>query len=249
MELEDFILNTLKSIGNINFSFLSVFLGIVFIIFSLVIIGWVWVDASERTSKTKLILLYTCLAIFLNIPGLIIYLIIRPSETIEDIYWTDLERRYLKFETAELGDCPKCGEQLFPGLVFCPKCGFRIKRKCPKCGVLINKNHKYCEYCGFQLKDRAQPSQKYPDVKKMEEQITATKKIASTTVESKRTRYKTGDSFVTALGSAIITSFLQVKKIFTKKDTTEEDDEVKHEEIKREKRVKVEKSKKKNKKK
>ncbi len=33
----------------------------------------------------------------------------------------DLERRYLKYETSELGDCPRCGSQLYPGMSFVHK--------------------------------------------------------------------------------------------------------------------------------
>jgi hypothetical protein len=211
MGLEDFVLNTLESIGSIDFNIVSSALGIILIIFWLIIVGWVWIDVTERTSRTFTRIIYTLLVVFLNLPGLIIYLIVRPSETIEEIYWADLERRYLKFETAELGDCPKCGNQLLPGYVFCSSCGTRIKRKCPGCKVLVNKDHKYCEFCGFQLRDRARLEEKYPDVKRMEEQIAATKEYATQTVESKRTRYKRAQSFVVQLGNTIISLFNTVK--------------------------------------
>ncbi len=53
----------------------------------------------------------------------------------------------------------------------------------------------------------------------MEQQITATKEHAVETVESKRTRYKTGHSFVVKLGNAILTPLLSLKKeIQLKKD-------------------------------
>ncbi len=211
MGLEKFILNFFEFVGGINFNIFSFIIGLLFILFSLVIIGWVWIDSSERTSRKGLRLVYMLLVIFLNIPGLIIYLIIRPSETIEEIYWGDLERRYLKFETSELGDCPKCGHQLYPGYVFCTNCGFEIKKRCPKCNVLINKDHKFCEFCGLQIRDRATQEEKYPDAQVMQQQITATKEQASEVVESKRTRYKTGESFIVKLGNVIIGGFLHLK--------------------------------------
>lgn len=212
MELEKFILTFFDFVGGINFNIFSFVLILLFIIFWLVIVGWVWIDSSERTSRKGLRVAYLLLAIILNIPGLIIYLIIRPGETIEEIYWADLERRYLKFETSELGDCPKCGHQLYPGYVFCTNCGFELKKRCPKCNILINKDHKFCEFCGEQIRDRAIEQEKYPDVAVMEQQIIATKEHATATVESKRTRYKTGDSFVVKLGDAILTIVLGIKK-------------------------------------
>lgn len=218
MGLEKFILTFFDFVGGINFNIFSFVLILLFIIFWLVIVGWVWIDSSERTSRKGLRFVYMLLAIVLNIPGLIIYLIIRPSETIEEIYWADLERRYLKFETSELGDCPKCGHQLYPGYVFCTNCGFELKKRCPKCNVLINKDHKFCEYCGEQIRDRAMEQEKYPDVAVMEQQIIATKEHATETVESKRTRYKTGDSFVVKLGDALVGAFLGIRGKVEKKE-------------------------------
>lgn len=217
MNLEKFILSFFDFVGNIDFNLFSIILGFVLVLFWLVIIGWVWIDSGERTSKTSLRVIYVILTSVLNIPGLIIYLIVRPSETIEEIYWADLERRYLKYETSDLGDCNKCGHQLFPGFVFCSNCGLEIKKRCSKCGVLINKDHKYCEHCGIQLRERSLGESKYPDVEVMEKQIIATKEQATQTVESKRTRYKTGKSLVVKLGDSILSMFASIKsKIPTK---------------------------------
>ena len=227
MGLEKFILSIFEFIGGVNFNLFSFVLGVIILLFWLVIIGWVWIDSGERTSKTSIRVVYLLLVIFLNIPGLIIYLIVRPSETIEQIYWADLERRYLKYETAELGDCPKCGHQLLPGYVHCSNCGNEIKRKCPKCGVLINKDHKFCENCGTQLRERAIAEEQYPNVTVMEQQILATKEHATQTVESKRTRYKTGKSFVVKLGDVITSGLRKIKEDIPSKIVIEENTEEK----------------------
>ena len=212
----------LEFIGNVDFNLFSIVLGMVLILFWLVMIGWVWIDSGERTSKNSVRFVYLLLVIFLNIPGLVIYLIVRPSETIEQIYWADLERRYLKYETAELGDCSKCGSQLLPGYVHCSNCGNEIKRRCPKCGVLINKDHKFCENCGTQLRERAIAEEQYPNVVVMEQQILATKEHATQTVESKRTRYKTGKSFVVKLGDVIISGLKKIKESIPSRIVIEE---------------------------
>ena len=204
MDLENIILDFFDFVGNIDFNMFGTLFIVALVVFWLVIIGWVWVDSSERTSKKGLKIGYILLVIFFNVFGLIIYLIIRPSETIEEIYWEDLERRYLKYETSELGDCPRCGSQLYPGYVFCTNCGYRLKVKCPQCGVLIDKDHVFCEYCGFKVKEKKEIQEEHPTVQAMEKQITATKREAEKTVESKMTRYKTGNSFVVKLGNSIV---------------------------------------------
>ena len=245
MNLEDIILDFFDFVGNIDFNMFGTLFIVALVVFWLVIIGWVWVDSSERTSKKGLKVGYILLVIFFNIFGLIIYLIIRPSETIEEIYWEDLERRYLKYETSELGDCPRCGSQLYPGYVFCTNCGYRLKVKCPQCGVLIDKDHVFCEYCGFKIKERATVQEEHPTVKVMEEQITATKREAEKTVESRMTKYKTGNSFVVKLGNSIVSS---VSKLGGKKKEKDEE-QVVQESKNQQKNVQSSKQKKKKKKK
>ena len=249
MELEKFILTFFDFVGGINFNIFSFILVLLFVIFWLVIIGWVWIDSSERTSDKNRRFIYVFLVIILNIPGLIIYLIVRPSETIEEIYWADLERRYIKFETAELGDCPKCGHQLYPGYVFCTNCGYEIKKRCPKCNVLVDKDHKFCEFCGYQMRDRAVEQEKYPDTAIMEQQIIATKEHATETVEAKRTRYKTGKSFVVKLGDAIIGGVNVLKGSVKEKEVKKNEEIVVEKKESTVKDKKQEKKKKKNKKK
>ena len=209
MNLENLVLGFFDFVGGIDFNIFGAILFVLLIVFWLVLIGWVWIDSSERTSNIGIRVVYLILVIFLNIPGLIIYLIIRPSETIEQIYWADLERRYLKYETSELGDCSNCGNQLLPGYVYCSNCGNEIKRKCPSCGVIIVNSTKFCAYCGIQVATRS-TQEEYPSIEVMEQQILATKEEATETVESKRLKYKQSDGFIVKLGGVIISSWRRV---------------------------------------
>jgi hypothetical protein len=202
--MEDFILNLLESIGNIDFSFVWQIFLYSLLVFWIVVLYWVWLDSGERTSKTFVRLLYVVLVALLNIIGWIIYLIIRPSQTIEEIYWSDLERRYLKYETAELGDCVKCGRQLYPGYTFCPHCRQKIKIKCPSCKVNIDRKSKFCPHCGSNVKKRMTPEQESPTKEVMQEQIQATKEEATRVVEERGTRYSTRKSFTVKIGESIL---------------------------------------------
>ena len=127
--MEQFILDLLSSVGKINFKSVWDIFIYAFVAFWIVVLYWIWLDSGDRTSNTTARVCYVLLGLFLNVVGLVIYLIIRPNQTIEEIYWSDLERRYLKYETSELGDCPKCGTQLFPGFRYCPECKYKLKVK------------------------------------------------------------------------------------------------------------------------
>lgn len=203
--MESFLLNFINYVGQINFQLVWKILGLVFIIFWIVVLDWVWLDAGERTSNKTSRVIYLLLVIFFNVFGWIIYLIIRPSQTIEQIYWADLERRYLKFETSELGDCSKCGTQLYPGYTFCPKCGLELKVKCTACNVYIEKSNEYCPYCGEKVGKDAVVEESAPSREIMEQQIQASKDEATKVVEAEQTRYSTKKRVLTVkIGSAIV---------------------------------------------
>ncbi len=222
MNFEGIILNTIDGIATADYNLLGTILLIIAIIFWLVVISWIWVDSGERTTSTWMRIFYTFMGI-LPIFGWVIYLIVRPTETIDEIYWGDLERRYLKYETSELGDCPKCGNELFPGYIFCPDCKYEIKRKCPQCGVYMDVNHKYCTNCGYQLKTRIQ-KEEVLDTEVMQQKIEETKEEAHESVKAKKSKYKVELNFVSHLGESIIKGYKllgeKVKTVFVKKGET-----------------------------
>ncbi len=203
--METFLLNLLDSVGKINFQLVWKILLVVFVIFWIVVLDWVWLDAGERTGNKSARVCYLLLVLLFNVFGWIIYLIIRPSQTIEQIYWADLERRYLKYETAELGDCPTCGTQLYPGYIYCPKCGLELKIKCSGCDMYIEKSNEYCPYCGEKANKQTLEEDSTPSREVMEQQIQASKEEATKVVEAEQTRYSTKkQGFTVKVGSAII---------------------------------------------
>lgn len=225
--MENFVLDFFEGLSNIDFNFVWTLFGIALGAFWIVVLYWVWLDSGERTTKKSVRIAYLILVALLFVVGLIIYMLIRPNQTIQEIYWADLERRYLKYETAELGDCPKCGTQLFPGFTYCPNCRYTLKVKCTQCGVEIDKQYRYCPSCGNQMKERVQViTEELPTKEIMEEQIQASKEEAADVVESKRIRYMGRKGLAEIIGDKITDLF---KKLFqknpsetTKKEVIEE---------------------------
>jgi len=218
--MEEFILNLLETAGSIDFKFVWQIFLYGLIVFWFVVLYWVWLDSGERTSNKTVRISYVILVAVLNVVGLLIYLIVRPSQTIEEIYWADLERRYLKYETAELGDCPRCGSQLFPGYTYCPNCRYKLKIKCPRCGVYADKKDKFCPHCGQELRKRRSPEQESPTKEVMQQQIKATKEEAKKVVESEKTRYSQRGGLAMKIGGSVVGGyqliFDKVKEILRK---------------------------------
>ncbi len=151
--MENFILDGLTFIEELDFALFTQILGIGFIVFWLFVVGWVWFDASERYKSIWPRFLAIFLTLILNIFGFIIYLIIRPKVTIEESYWMDLERKYLKFEAAGLEDCPRCGEEVLPNFIHCPNCGKELRVKCKGCDIYLEPDWNVCPFCGVKQRD------------------------------------------------------------------------------------------------
>ena len=147
MNFENFVLGILDSSANFNFNAAIRGFLISLAVIWLFVVVWVWMDSGERSRNIFFRILSVILVLFLNMLGLIIYLLMRPKDTVENLYWSDLERRFLLYETSELGDCENCGLQLRPGFNVCPECSYPVNVECPTCKQLIDKHWNYCPYC------------------------------------------------------------------------------------------------------
>ena len=116
----------------------------IFIILVAIVI-WVARDVVSRSKSLFFHVFSILLVIIFNLPGLLIYLIIRPQKTLIDRYHEDLERKVLA-ENEEF--CPKCEKPLPLEFHFCPHCGEEARKHCKKCHKLVSKTWKACPYCG-----------------------------------------------------------------------------------------------------
>ncbi|MCF7846074.1 MAG: zinc ribbon domain-containing protein [Candidatus Peribacteraceae bacterium] len=109
------------------------------------IVIWVARDVVSRSKNLIFQVFAILLVIVLNLPGLLIYLIIRPQKTLAEKYHETLEHKVLA-ESEEM--CPKCDRPLPLIFQFCPNCGEEARKHCKKCHKLVSKNWSICPYCG-----------------------------------------------------------------------------------------------------
>jgi hypothetical protein len=201
MSTEDALLSFLENLAFIDFGFiLQVIFGMFAALWGFTVL-WVWSDSGERTTSVFFRLIVTLFVLPFNIPGLIIYYLIRPPLTIEEVYWSELERKYLVYETADLNDCPRCEEALMPGFNNCPNCGYVVKIKCPGCSVMVDRNHKYCQFCGEQNRQRA-ATKEVLTTEVMENAIEEQRADVIEIVENKGVRYTRSYGLVERIGDA-----------------------------------------------
>ncbi len=116
------------------------------------IIVWVYRDIRERTRDLGLQVLavFVVLMFFpvFNIPGLALYLMLRPRETLEEAYARSLEEEALLREIGDEGMCPSCRRFVERTWRICPFCATQLKDICSRCEQLLSFNWVACPYCG-----------------------------------------------------------------------------------------------------
>ena len=120
------------------------FIFIVVIIW-LAFVYWTYRDAKLRNTSA---IFWAIMVLLFNFLGLIIYLILRPPEYIEDIAERDLEiKRMEMLLNTRNSRCPTCGKEIGSDFVVCPYCRKKLKKPCIQCEKPLNLDWKVCPYC------------------------------------------------------------------------------------------------------
>lgn len=118
-----------------------------FVIFWLSTVMWTFRDVRARTQDFLSQILATVLAAIFPIAGLLIYMILRPRQTLAEIYERQLEEESLLAEMTERQTCNNCHARVESDFQICPSCGQKLKRSCPKCERLLELRWTFCPYC------------------------------------------------------------------------------------------------------
>lgn len=123
------------------------------------IIVWVYRDIRDRTRDLGLQVLAVFVVMMFfpgfNIPGLALYLMLRPRETLEEAYARSLEEEALLREIGDEGVCPSCRRFVERGWKACPFCQTQLKDVCKQCSQLLSFSWVACPYCGEQRRSAA----------------------------------------------------------------------------------------------
>jgi len=124
------------------------------------IIAWTYRDIRDRTRDTAFQIVAILLVLVFNIPGWIIYMVLRPDETLAEAYARSLEEEALLQELEEQGICPSCKRYVTADFVICPYCRTQLKEPCTNCGRPLSFNWVACPYCMTQKAVAAASTQK-----------------------------------------------------------------------------------------
>jgi RNA polymerase subunit RPABC4/transcription elongation factor Spt4 len=114
----------------------------------LALIFWTYRDIKARARDPLSRILAVLVVAVLFLPGILIYLILRPANTLEDEYQQTLEEEALLQAIEESSLCPGCGRRIKDNWVVCPNCQTKLRKNCHHCGKLMELPWNICPYCG-----------------------------------------------------------------------------------------------------
>jgi RNA polymerase subunit RPABC4/transcription elongation factor Spt4 len=116
------------------------------------VVVWVYRDVRDRTrdSSLQVLSVFVVLTFFpgFNLPGLSLYLLMRPRETLEEAYARSLEEEALLRELGDEGSCLSCRRLVDKDFQYCPSCQTQLKDQCAKCERLLSFSWVACPTCG-----------------------------------------------------------------------------------------------------
>ncbi len=115
--------------------------------FWLALILWTWRDMRQRSRDPLAQIAAALVVAVLGVFGLVIYVMLRPTETLAEAYERSLEEEALLQNIEERPICPGCGRAAKDDWQVCPHCHTRLKKPCVNCGELLELAWNLCPYC------------------------------------------------------------------------------------------------------
>lgn len=112
------------------------------------LVVWTYRDIRSRARDPLVHTLSALLVAVLNLPGVLVYLILRPPRTLEEEYQRTLEEEALLQALEDLPLCPGCERRVKDEWQVCPNCHTKLKKTCHHCARLMELSWNICPYCG-----------------------------------------------------------------------------------------------------
>lgn len=111
------------------------------------LVYWAFRDIRARSQEPMAQVLAVLLVLFFNLPGLLLYHIFRPRETLSEVYERALREETLLQELEDPKECPVCKKRVDTDFLVCPACRTQLKRLCGYCKRVLLPKWSVCPYC------------------------------------------------------------------------------------------------------
>jgi len=118
------------------------------VVFWLALAYWVHRDARRRISDGFLVFLASVLGLVPPYLGPVVYLLFRPSETLDEVHSRHVELQALEQQLGRAQPaCPVCSSPVELDYLACPVCTTMLKEPCAKCNAPLEPLWQMCPYC------------------------------------------------------------------------------------------------------
>ena len=121
---------------------------------------WTINDIRARSWDVLAMILAAALVVLVPFAGLVVYILVRPRESLADTYNRALEEEALLREANVSVFCTGCSRPVRDAWVFCPHCRVQLLQACPACGHAVRREWAVCAQCG--TGQGGQPTPQYP---------------------------------------------------------------------------------------
>jgi len=113
------------------------------------LVVWTFRDIRARSRDVLAQIMAALLVAIFTIPGWLVYLLLRPHNTLAEEYDRDLAEEAMLQDLEERHVCPGCRRRVEADFLLCPSCHRELRVRCTSCGRLLNLNWDVCPYCGL----------------------------------------------------------------------------------------------------
>ena len=108
---------------------------------------WTFRDIRSRTRDVFAWILAVVLVLIGNVIGWLLYFLLRPRETLAEVYDRQLEEEALLRDISTQRACPSCRTVTEPDWLVCPHCRTELRQTCRECGRALELDWIACPYC------------------------------------------------------------------------------------------------------
>lgn len=109
---------------------------------------WAYYDIRSRTNDILVQLFSVLLVLAFNVFGLLLYMFLRPKETLAEANVLALEEESYIAENEVLSRCPNCRHRIESDYKVCPMCQLELRKRCSGCRGMADLQWSVCAYCG-----------------------------------------------------------------------------------------------------
>lgn len=115
----------------------------------LAVVAWSFRDIRARSRSSLAIVSVVLVVLLFPIFGLVIYLLLRPRQTLSESYDRALEQEALLQQIEDKHVCPTCSRPTQANWFLCPHCHTHLRHPCPVCNSPLELHWDICPYCGY----------------------------------------------------------------------------------------------------